>query len=279
MPVMLLVVFCYTLCSLNDKYAVSRCLYDRHELMFLMASGTVVFLGCTLPFYDLSFEWSPRILILIAGITFIKYTEFAVLPSILREMSPFQLKSWVGLTLFISYFTDVIFYDASLSVLCLTFIAVTFAGLAAAARADRRSTNYKKIWLHLTVYILMKYGYGLVMRSTGSILPNTLTLFFSLIIIAVISFLRIDIRKMLSKPMGRKGALIVLLAKLPNTAGLLGENYTAARSLSNYSFIQPLILVVLFILTLADRRNKLPKLSIIGGAVTVAGIVGFQIVK
>ena len=62
-PVMLLVVFCYTLCSLNDKYAVSRCLYDRHELMFLMASGTVVFLGCTLPFYDLSFEWSPRILI------------------------------------------------------------------------------------------------------------------------------------------------------------------------------------------------------------------------
>ena len=276
---MLLVVFCYTLCSLNDKYAVSRCMYDRHELMFLMAAGTVVFLGCTLPFYDLSFEWSPKIILPVAGITFIKYTEFAVLPTILREMSPFRLKSWVGLTLFISYFTDVIFYDTDLSALCLLFIVITFAGLAAAARADRRSTDYKKIWLHLAVYILMKYGYGLVMRSTGSILPNTLTLFFSLIIIAVISFCFVDVKKMLSKPEGKKGALIVLLAKLPNTGGLLGENYTAARSLSNYSFIQPLILVVLFILTLLDRKHKLPALSLIGGAVTVAGIVGFQIVK
>ena len=279
MPVMLLVVFCYTLCSLNDKYAVSRCMYDRHELMFLMSAGTVVFLGATLPFYDLGFEWSWRIILPVGGIAAIKYTEFAVLPTILRQMSPFQLKSWVGLTLFISYFTDVIFYASPLSALLLGFIIITFTGLALAARADRRSTDYKKIWLHLAVYVLTKYAYGLVMRSTGSILPTTLTLFFALVIIAVISFFCIDVKTMLSKPEGRKGALIVLLAKLPNTAGLLGENYTAERSLSNYSFIQPLILVVLFVMTLLDRRSKLPALSIIGGAVTVVGIVGFQLAK
>ena len=277
MPVMLLVVFCYTLCSLNDKYAVSRCLYDRHELMFLMAAGTVVFLGAALPFYDLSFEWTPKIILPVAGIAAVKYTEFAVLPTILRQMSPFQLKSWVGLTLFISYFTDVIFYASPLSALCLGFIVITFAGLAMAARADRRSTDYKKIWLHLAVYVLTKYAYGLVMRSTSGILPTTLTIFFALIIIAAVSFLSINVKAMLSKPEGAKGALIVLLAKLPNTAGLLGENYTAQRSLSNYSFIQPLILVVLFVITLLSRRTRLPALSIIGGATTVIGIIGFQI--
>ena len=276
---MLMVVACYTLCSLNDKYAVSRACYDRHELMFLMAAGTVVFLGFTLPFSELSFEWSPKILIPIALAAACKYTEFAVLPTILREMTPFQLKSWVGLTLFMSYFTDVLFYDSSLSVLCLLFITVTLAGLFTASQADKKSTRYGKIWLHLIVYVFTKYGYGLIMRSTKSILPNTLTLFIALTLLAVISLSQISVRKMLAKPEGKKGAFIVLIAKLPNTAGLLGENYTASRSLSNYSFIQPLILIALFITALADRRSRLSRQSIVGGLLTVAGIIGFQLGK
>ena len=279
MAVMLLVVACYTLCALNDKYAVSRAGFDRSELMFLMASGTVVFLAFTLPFYDLNFEWSWKIAIPVVLITLCKYTEFAVLPTILRDMTPFQLKSWVGLTLFMSYFTDVIFYDTVLSAFSLLFGSITFCGLAVTSRENRKSTDYRKIWLHLLLYLLAKFGYGLVMRTTKDIFPNTLTLFAALVILAVISFTQIDFRKMLAKPEGKKGILIVLLAKLPNTAGLLGENYTAARSLSNYSFIQPLILVSLFITAVIDRRSKLTPLGIIGGLITVAGIVGFQVAK
>lgn len=279
MPVMLLVVACYTMCALNDKYAVSRAHFDRSELMFLMASGTVFFLTFTLPFSELSFEWSWRILIPISLITLCKYTEFAVLPAILSNMTPFQLKSWVGLTLFMSYFTDVIFYDTALSVPGLGFVILTFAGLALTARAGRVSTDYRKIWILLLLYISAKFGYGLIMRSTKEIFPNTLTLYAALVILALISLPRISFKKMLAKPEGKKGVLIVLLAKLPNTAGLLGENYTAARSLSNYSFIQPLILISLFVSAVIDRRNRPTRLAVIGGLVTVAGIVGFQLAK
>ncbi|MBR4554025.1 MAG: hypothetical protein IKO27_00360 [Ruminococcus sp.] len=276
---MLMVVFCYTLCALNDKYAVSRAKLDRSELMFLMAAGTSVFLLFVLPFMETDFVWSWKILIPIALITLCKYTEFSVLPAILDGMSPFRLKSWVGLTLFMSYFTDVFFYGTALSAAGLIFVAVTFAGLALAAKADGRSTNYRRIWFRLLLYIVSKFGYGLAMRTTVHIFPNVLTLLAALIILVLISLPRISFKRMLAKPEGKKGVIIVLAAKLPNTLGLLGENYTAARSLSNYSFIQPLILISLFVLAIADRKSKLPPPALIGGAVTVAGIVGFQIFK
>ena len=53
MPLMLLVTVIFTLTSLNDKYAVSKCRYNGSELTFIMAAFTALFLTplLFLPFY------------------------------------------------------------------------------------------------------------------------------------------------------------------------------------------------------------------------------------
>lgn len=94
---MLSVVALYTICSLNDKYAVSKAKFNGSQLAFLMAVGTVPFLALLLPFFDRTFVF----ILLIAAC---KYFEFSMSAKILSEMSVFELKAWLGITLFMSYF-------------------------------------------------------------------------------------------------------------------------------------------------------------------------------
>lgn len=277
--VMLGVVGLYTICAFNDKYAVSKAKFTGAELTFIMAAATAVFLLMFMPVMKPEVHITPKAAIPVLLITFSKYVEFAVLPKILDCMTPFELKGWVGLTLFMSYFTDVLFYGTPLSFLGILFIIVTIGGLMLVARADRTEIDYRKIWYWLVFYIAAKFGYGLIMRMTADILPNNMTLFFALILLALVSFLQIRPKEMFARPEGKKGVLIVAAAKLPNALGLLGENYTASRSLANYSFIQPLILISLFIAALMDKNRKLPLMSKIGGVVIACGVVGFQFLK
>ena len=277
--VMLSVVACYTLCAFNDKYAVSKARLTGAELSFIMSAGTIFFLLILMPFMKAEVHITPMALLPVALITLCKYVEFSVLPKILFCMTPFELKGWVGLTLFMSYFTDVVFYGTAPSLFGIMFILVTLAGLALVARADRSEINYREIWMFLVLYLLAKFGYGLTMRTTKDILPNNITLILALTVLMFISFARIKTKDMISRPEGMKGVLIVAAAKLPNALGMLGENYTASRSLANYSFIQPLILISLFIAALTDKKRSLPLMSKIGGVVIACGVVGFQLMK
>lgn len=77
-------------------------------------------------------------------------------------------------------------------------------------------------------------------------------------------------------PEGKKGVLIVILCKLPNALGLLGENAVAAQSLTNYSFIQPMILIVVLVLDLIRKNTRPTGLNLAGSVVCVIGILGFQ---
>ena len=52
------VVAMYTICSLNDKYAVSKAKLNGSQLTFLMAAGTIPFLALLLPFSERTFTFS-----------------------------------------------------------------------------------------------------------------------------------------------------------------------------------------------------------------------------
>ena len=54
------------------------------------------------------------------------------------------------------------------------------------------------------------------------------------------------------------------LTKIPNVIGLVLENIVAQQSMANYSFIQPMILAVLFFIGVI-RKEDCTKLNIIGG--------------
>lgn len=75
----------------------------------------------------------------------------------------------------------------------------------------------------------------------------------------------------------KEGALKVVLARIPDTIGMLLENAVIAISLASYSFIQPMILVVLFFIGFI-RKERCSRLNLIGGIICVIGVVAFQLV-
>lgn len=277
MLLMITVVALYSITSLNDKYAVSKCKYTGPQLTFLMASGTVFFLLFTLPFSDMHFTISPMSFLFIGLIVLSKYLEFGMSARILAEMSVFELKAWLGLTLFMSYFTDVFLYGQDIKGLKILCIIITAAGLFLIAREGRKQVDYKKIALPLVLYLAAKFSYGFIMKAAESYISSTMTLLCALAILALIMLPAAKPLKIPKEsPEGMKGMLIVLACKLPNALGLLCENRIAAESLTNYSFIQPMILIVMFVSGFFSQKEKPSKLSLAGSLCVIAGIFGFQ---
>lgn len=278
MLMMLAVVALYTICSLNDKYAVSKAKYTGTQMTFMMSAGTVFFLLFTLPFSDRFMTLSPMSILFVVLIALSKYLEFALSAVILITMSIFELKAWLGLTLFMSYFTDIMLYSTPLSAGKLIFIALTAIGLVLIAQSGKKTVDYKRIAPALIFYILTKFSYGFIMKAAEPYISSTMTLFLALILLTIIL---IPLAKpwLIPKesPEGVKGMVIVIACKLPNALGLLGENAVAADSLTNYAFIQPMILIVIFAMGLFSKTEKPTGLSIGGGCAVIAGILGFQL--
>ena len=276
MALMLMVVLCYTICSLSDKYAVAKIKFNGNELTFLMAAATALFMTFTLPFVDTRVIWGIPAVAAILLLTASKMLEFQMSALILQDMSAFELKAWLGICLFVSYFTDIVMKTQRFSWLRLGFIAVTVIGLVLIAQAGRKKIRYGKIVLPLIVYLIAKYGYGLVIAAAEPYISSTMCLYFALILLALILLpMAHPVRIFREK---RNGGLFVVLTKIPNVAGLLGENAVIAVSLANYSFIQPMILVVLFFWGIARKEEEHDLLSVLGWIVCIIGIVGFQFV-
>ncbi len=271
---MLAVTACYTISSLSDKYAVSEAKFTGDEFTFLMCSSMSVFLAVTLPFQQIEFTLSWQSFAAILLIALCKLLEFQMSALVLKQLSAFELKAWLGVTLFVSYATD-IFFGADIQILKILCIIITAVGLIFIARSGREGKiEYKKIIIPLILYLAAKYGYGLVIKAFTPYISPALQLLPALAIIAIVMLFRIKPSEILKK--NKQGAVKVILARIPNTAGMLLENAVIAISLSNYSFIQPMILVTLFLIGLI-RRERHSRLNLIGSIVSVAGVVLFQI--
>lgn len=274
MALMLMVVVCYTICSLSDKYAVSKIGFNGNELTFLMASATAIFMTAVLPFMDTYVIWGIPAFLGILLLAASKWLEFQMSARILTEMSAFELKAWLGLCLFLSYFTDIWMETQMFSWRRVLFIAVTVLGLFMIAQAGKKEIHYRRIVLPLAVYLAAKYGYGLVVAATQPYISPTLTLYFSLVLLALALIPAAHPVKVFREK--RNGGVFVAVTKIPNVIGLLGENAVIAVSLANYSFIQPMILVVLFFLGIFRKEEERNRWGILGGVVCIIGILGFQ---
>lgn len=270
---MLAVTACYTICSLNDKYAAAKANFSGDEFTFLMCSSMSVFLALSLPFQNLSFSLTWQSFLAISLVTVCKMLEFQMSARVLKQLSAFELKAWLGITLFASYFTDILF-GSELNIIKLICIFATAAGLVFIARSSKGGVNYKQIILPLMLYLVSKYGYGLIIRSFSPYASSTMQLLPAMVIISLIMLLRVHIRELIKN--NRSGVVKVVLARIPNTLGMLLENAVISISLANYSFIQPMILVTLFVIGLI-RREKRSRLNLIGSIICIVGIVAFQL--
>lgn len=271
---MLAVTACYTITSLSDKYAVSEAKFSGNEFTFLMCSSMSVFLAVTLPFQQQHFSMSWQSFAAILLIALCKTLEFQMSALVLKQLSAFELKAWLGITLFTSYITDVL-YGADLRLMRFVCIAVTIVGLVFISRsAGAEKIEYRKIVLPLVLYLAAKYGYGLVIKAFTPYISPTMQLLPALILIAIIMLFVIKPAEILKK--NKKGAIKVILARIPNAAGMLLENAIIAISLVNYSFIQPMILITLFFIGLI-RKDSYSKLNLAGSIICVIGVSLFQI--
>ena len=270
---MLAVTACYTICSLNDKYAAAKANFSGDEFTFLMCSSMSVFLALSLPFQNLSFSLTWQSFLAVLLVAMCKMLEFQMSARVLKQLSAFELKAWLGITLFASYFTDILF-GSELNIIKLICIFATAAGLVFIARSSKGGINYKHIILPLVLYLVSKYGYGLIIRSFSPYASSTMQLLPTMVIISLIMLPRVHIRELIKN--NRSGVVKVVLARIPNTLGMLLENAVISISLANYSFIQPMILVTLFVIGLI-RREKRSRLILIGSIICIVGIVAFQL--
>lgn len=270
---MLAVTACYTICSLNDKYAAAKANFSGDEFTFLMCSSMSVFLAASLPFQNLSFSFTWQSFLAVLLVAACKMLEFQMSARVLKQLSAFELKAWLGITLFASYFTDILF-GSELNIIKLICIFATAAGLVFIARSSKGGVNYKQIILPLVLYLVSKYGYGLIIRSFSPYASSTMQLLPAMVIISLIMLPRVHIRELIKN--NRSGVVKVVLARIPNTLGMLLENAVISISLANYSFIQPMILVTLFVIGLI-RREKRSRLNLIGSIICIVGIVAFQL--
>lgn len=270
---MLAVTACYTICSLNDKYAAAKANLSGDEFTFLMCSSMSVFLAASLPFQNLSFSFTWQSFLAVLLVAMCKMLEFQMSARVLKQLSAFELKAWLGITLFASYFTDILF-GSELNIIKLICIFATAAGLVFIARSSKGGINYKHIILPLVLYLVSKYGYGLIIRSFSPYASSTMQLLPAMVIISLIMLPRVHIRELIKN--NRSGVVKVVLARIPNTLGMLLENAVISISLANYSFIQPMILVTLFVIGLI-RREKRSRLNLIGSIICIVGIVAFQL--
>lgn len=270
---MLAVTACYTICSLNDKYAAAKANFSGDEFTFLMCSSMSVFLALSLPFQNLSFSLTWQSFLAVLLVAMCKMLEFQMSARVLKQLSAFELKAWLGITLFASYFTDILF-GSELNIIKLICIFATAAGLVFIARSSKGGINYKQIILPLMLYLVSKYGYGLIIRSFSPYASSTMQLLPAMVIISLIMLPRVHIRELIKN--NRSGVVKVVLARIPNTLGMLLENAVISISLANYSFIQPMILVTLFVIGLI-RREKRSRLNLIGSIICIVGIVAFQL--
>ncbi len=277
MLLMLTVTICYTICSLSDSYAVARLKFNGNELTFLMATATSLLMLFVLPFDSRLFvpSWQSFAAIILMAVS--KMLEFQLAAIILRDMSAFELKAWLGITVFLSYATDLFTGVSPLGIgtaVKFGFIAVTSAGLFLIARSGNGKIPYKKILLPLAGYLLSKFGYGMTVKFTQDSISPTLSLFCALVILAVILSPKAHPVKLIREK--TRGTAFVSVTKIPNVIGLVCENAVAMQSMANFSFIQPMVLATLFLVGLIKREGY-GRLNIAGGIICIIGIVGFQL--
>ncbi len=268
---MLGVTACYTISSLSDKYAAAKVKLTPNEFTFLMCSSMSVMLLFTLPFQEIRFDLSLYAFggVLLTAVC--KLLEFRMCTAVLKKISAFELKAWLGVTLFLSYFTDIMMGQA-ISAAKLICLCLTAAGLVLIVHSEKKEKiDYKSIVMPLILYLGAKYGYGLVIKSFSPHASSIMLLLPALVTVSLVTLPSVK----LSAYRKKHGTGYIILARIPNTIGMIMENAVIGISLASYSLIQPLILVSLFFIGLI-RREYASKLNIIGGIICMAGAVGFQ---
>jgi hypothetical protein len=247
---------------------------NRDEFGFYIALTFAVLLTFYLPFTDCSFEWSIHSLLVVLGTAACKLVELKTLAEVLKELTAFELKAWLGMCVFISYFIDILWGNDSFSIGKILLILVTIVGLLLIVMDRNRKIDYRKIAFTLVLYLASRLLYGVAIRSGSGVISSTLVLYLSLWIVCLFTGFKAHPMRMLRE--GRRALGIISVTRIINIVGSIAENVVITVSLVQYFLIQPGILVVLFFIKVFSKE-EVNRRNLIGSILCILGIVGFTL--
>lgn len=251
----LITVACYTISSLGDKYISSKLKCSPAEFSFIVSFATMIWIGITFPFMGWGFRLNAGNIVILLLLTLWKMIEFYASAILLKTVSAYELKAWLGINIICSYFCNVFYGIYQLDRRIIVCAAILLWGIIMIMRGWKKAEqavpgNTGKLCVLFLSFIISKFLYGLTMNRLSKECRATSVLFFVMLFVALLQLPRIHVKELA----GTKGVGIAALTRLPNAAGLIFEAFVAMESIFLYSMIQPVQLALLFAASLIQKE-------------------------
>lgn len=176
-----------------------------------------------------------------------KLIELYTSALLLKTVSAYELKAWLGINIVCSYLYNV---------LCGIY------------QTDLRIIGCSAILL----FIISKLLYGLTMNQMTEDCKATSVLFLVMFFVALLQLPRIHVRELAK----RKGIGGAALTRLPNAGGLIFEASVAMKSVFLFSMIQPVQLALLFAASLI-QKEPMGKMKFLGSLICIFSVCAITV--
>jgi len=196
-----------------------------------------------------------------------KIGEFYSSAILLKSVSAYELKAWLGINIVLSYMCNWIQGKCAGKFMVIVWSLFLFAGIVMIVWENK---NEKSVWKYISlcgIFILSKFLYGFIMGFAAKENEKTSILLIIMLVIAVLYFPGIHLKELLQK----EGIGKAVATRLPNAGGLLFEAMAATENIFLYSMIQPVQLLVLYINSIL-QKEKLGKVKVLGSLLCIFSI-------
>lgn len=269
----LLTVACYTISSLGDKYISAKLKSTPPEFAFIVAFSTMIWIGAAIPFMGWGFLFNARNILLLLALTVWKLLEFYTSAALLKAVSAYELKAWLGINIVCSYYYNVFHGIDKLHVWIPLFTVMLLAGIimitGEQGKTEKSEKNPagQKMSLLFLLFIASKFLYGMTLGQMTQGCKATSVLFLVMFLTAFLQLPKIQIKEVAQ----RKGMLPAFLTRIPNAAGLILEAFAAMENLFFYAMIQPMQLAILFLVSLV-KKEPMGRKKLMGSLLCISAV-------
>lgn len=272
----MLTVACYTISSLGDKYISSKLKCTPPEFAFIVSFATMIWIGVLIPFTGWGFVFTVHNLFLLLSLVVWKIMEFYTSAVLLKTVSAYELKAWLGINIAWSYYYNTIQGIYQWNIWVVLFTLMLFTGIIMIVQGQTVqegafSISKKRLCILFLLFIASKFLYGLTMGQMTEC-KTTSVLSLVMLLTALMQWKRVKIKELIK----RSGMTGAFLTRIPNAAGLILEAFAAIESLFLYAMIQPVQLALLFIVSLV-KKEPMRKKKLAGSLLCIFSVCAITV--
>lgn len=272
----MLTVLCYTISSLGDKYISSKLKCTPPEFAFIVSSATMVWIGLLIPLTGWGFVFTIYNVFLLLSLVVWKIMEFYTSALLLKTISAYELKAWLGINIAWSYYYNIIQGIYQWNIWVVFFTLMLLAGIimivqGQTVQKEDFAISKKRLCILFLLFIASKFLYGLTIGKMTEC-KTTSVLFLVMFLTALMQLKRVKIKEIVR----RRGMTGAFLTRIPNAAGLILEAFAAMESLFLYAMIQPVQLALLFIVSLV-KKEPMGKKKLAGSLLCIFSVCAITI--